>query len=405
MKLTSSRTEFPAWRVIRRTAAPRALFAGLTGWVLCGGVSLRAAGSAAGSGARPVVAAAKVERGELSQQVSFDAELRPYQEVELHARISGYLDSIKVDVGDLVKEDQLIATLDQPESKTEIEHALAAERRSKAEIEHAQAAAEDAHLSFSRVTAVDKAQPNLIAQQDIDAARSKDRSAAAALNAAREQDKVAEADVKKLRIMESYTRITAPFGGVITKRYSDPGALIQAGTSSGSLPLVRLSQTDRLRAVFPVSISYVSGIKVGDPVEIRIASLKQTIRGTVARFTRKVETATRTMEAEVDVPNADLRLLPGLYGSAVLTTERCQNALLVPIEAVAQEKNGESTVFVIGPDGTVEERQVKTGIQTPLRIEIKSGVSQDELVMIGGRAQVRQGQKVEVKLTPPTKAD
>ena len=122
-----------------------------------------------------------------------------------------------------------------------------------------------------------------------------------------------------------YTKITAPFSGVITKRYSDPGALIQAGTSTGSLPLVRLSQNDKLRAVFPVSVSFVSRIKVGDPVEIRIdSSLNRTISGKVARFSRKVETSTRTMDVEVDVPNADLSLIPGIYATAMLTIELAQ---------------------------------------------------------------------------------
>lgn len=356
-----------------------------------------------------MVAVAKVARCDLSQQVAFDAELRPYQEIELHARITGYLDTLKVDAGDIVKEGQLIAVLDVPELKSEIHHALASERRAKAEIEHAQAAYEDAHLAFARVTAVEKEQPNLIAQQDIDAAKAKDRAAAAALDAAKEQGKVAEADVKKIHIMEGYSDITAPFSGVVTKRYSDPGALIQAGTSTGSLPLVRLSQNDKLRAVFPVPVAYVARVKVGDPVEIHIDStLNRTISGKVARFSRKVESSTRTMEVEVDVPNADLSLIPGIYATAVVTLDARKGAVSVPVEAISRDAAAPA-VYVVTRDRIVEERRVELGIETPDSVEVLSGVNEGELVVVGGRTEVAPGETVEPMLSgidrPPKAAD
>jgi RND family efflux transporter MFP subunit len=306
---------------------------------------------------------------------------------------------MKVDAGDSVKENDVLAVLDAPEAKIEIEHALASERRSQAEIARAEAAYDEAHSAYERLMKTSEAQPRLIAQQDLDAGRGRDRAAAAALDAAREQANVSSAEVKKLRTMLDYTRITAPFAGVITKRYSDPGALIMAGTSSGTLPLVRLSQNDRLRVVFPVSISYVSGIKVGDPVEIRITALKRTITGAVARFSRKVETATRTMDAEVEVPNADLSLIPGVYATAILRTDRREKTLLVPIEAVSREKAGAS-VFVINGENKIEERTVTLGLETPSKLEILSGVNEGDIVMIGSRAQIAPGQEVEPRLPP-----
>jgi RND family efflux transporter MFP subunit len=347
--------------------------------------------------APPIVLAAKIERGDLFREVSFGAELRPYQEVELHARVTGYLDSMKVDAGDSVKENDVLAVLDSPESKIEIEHALASERRSKAEIDRAEASYEEAHAGYERLLKTSEAQPNLIARQDLDAAKARDRSGAAALDAAREQANVSSAEVKKLRTMLSYTRITAPYTGVVTKRYSDPGALIQAGTSSGSLPLVRLSQIDKLRVVFPVSISYVSSIKVGDLVEIRIPSLNRTISGAVARFSRKVESATRTMDAEVEIANDDLTLIPGVYGTALLKVDRREKTLIAPIEAVSREKSGAS-VFVVNADHKLEERTVTLGLDTPTKLEILSGLAEGELVMIGSRSQITPGQTVEVKL-------
>lgn len=379
--------------------ALRALF------LLCGCYSGHdcAAQSRGAASAPPVVAAAKVGRGEIHREVAFDAELRPYQEVELHARVTGYLDALKVDAGDSVQENQLLAILDVPELKIEIENARASERRSKAEVERAQAAYDESHAAYTRIIKTSEAQPHLIAQQDLDAARAKDRSGAAALDASIEQANVASTEVKKLRTMADYTQITAPFTGVITKRYSDPGALIQAGTSSGTVPLLRLSQNDKLRAVFAVSVSYVAHIKVGDPVEIRIGSMNRTVPGTVARFNRRVETATRTMDAEVDVSNTDLSLTPGIYATAIVKLEGRENALVAPIEAVIRDKGGAASVYVINKEGRIEERGVTLGVETPSRVEIVSGLAAEELVMIGSRTQTTPGQLVEPKLVvmPP----
>ncbi|MDB6140913.1 MAG: Efflux transporter, family, subunit [Verrucomicrobiaceae bacterium] len=350
----------------------------------------------------PVVAAARIERGELSRDISFDAELRPFQEVELHAKVTGYMETLKVDAGDSVQEGQVIASIEVPELKIEIEHAQASERRSRAEIARARAAYDEVHLGYTRITATDKAQPHLIAAQDIDAAKARDQSAEASIEAAKEQANVAEADVRKLQAELVYSNITAPFTGVITKRYADRGALIQAGTSAGAMPVVRLSQNDKLRAVFPVTMSFVSRIKVGDPVDIRIDSVERTLHGKVARFSRKVETSTRTMDAEVDVPNEDLSLIPGLYATAILTADHRSGVLLAPIAAVVREKEGGS-VYVITKDHKIEERKTTLGVETPSMIEILGGVSENEMLFIGSRAQVKPGEVVEPKLIEAVK--
>ncbi len=348
----------------------------------------------------PVVAAARVERGEVAREVSFEAEMRPFQEVELHAKVTGYLQKLTVDAGDEVKEGQVIATLEVPELMMEIEHAEATQRRSKAEIDRAEASFEEVHQVYNRLLATDKAQPHLIAQQDIDAAKARDRSAQAAIDSAKEQANVADADVKKLKATLEYSRITVPFTGVITKRYADPGALIQAGTSTGAMPVVRLSENDKLRLVFPVSLSYVSQVKVGDPVEIRVPSLNRVLKGTVARFSRKVETATRTMDTEVDVPNKDLSLIPGIYATAVLKADSKGGVLLAPVEGVLRDKN-ESSVYVINKDHKIEARKVVLGRETPTRLEIREGVTENEMILVGDRTRVQPGQLVEPKLVEP----
>jgi RND family efflux transporter MFP subunit len=166
--------------------------------------------------------------------------------------------------------------------------------------------------------------------------------------------------------------------------------------------LVRLSQNDRLRLVFPVSVSFVSKINIGDPVEIRLDSINRVLNGKVARSTRKVETATRTMEVEVDIPNADLSLIPGMYASVLLRLDRRDKALVVPVEAVSRQKI--ATVFVVNPQNKIEEHTISLGLETPHKLEVLAGLHENDLVMIGSRSQVKAGQQVEPKLIE-TKAE
>jgi RND family efflux transporter MFP subunit len=330
------------------------------------------------------VAAAKVTREDLYNEVTIAAEFRPYQEVELHAKVAGYLDQINVDIGDRVKTGQLLATLEMPELKDELDRAVAG--RQKAEADY-----QDAHLVCTRLLAVNREHPNLVAQQELDTAEAKDRDTAAAVA-------VAKAEVERYRVLMGYTRITAPFDGVITRRHADPGALIQAGTTSDtqSLPLVRLSDNYRLRLDFPVSVSYVKDIHAGDPLEVRVESLGgKTFSGTISRSAGKVDDETRTMVTEIEVPNPNLELVPGMYATVVLKVERRPQVLAVPTEAVRGGK--QPTVLLINRNGEIEERTVTLGLETPARFEVLSGLQEGDLVMIGDRSQVKPGQKVEAK--------
>lgn len=345
----------------------------------------------------PQVAVSKVTREDLAEELVCNAELRPYQEIDLHAKIAGYLENISVDIGDPVQAGQLLATIEVPELADDIQRAKAALERSEQEVSRAQAAYEEAHAVYTRLVAVDKAQPNLIAQQELDAAVEKDHATASALAATKAEVDVSRAEIAKLQTMQKYTHIVAPFAGVITRRYADPGALIQAGISSSTqaLPLVRLSQNNRLRLDIPVSVSYVSRINIGDPVEIRVVSCAKSLTGTIARSTRKVDTTTRTMEVEVDVPNDDLKLIPGMYAAVSVRIDHRDKALAVPIEAVSRQTA--ATVFVVNKDNKIEERVVSLGLETPQKLEVLSGLSEDEFVMIGNRTQVKPGQLVEPK--------
>jgi len=333
----------------------------------------------------PTVAVVKVDREDLYREVTIPAEFRPYAEVELHAKVSGYVQEMKVDFGDQVKAGQLLASLEVPELTDELHNAMAAEQ--KVEADHT-----DAHLLFTRLLAVNNQQPNLIAQQDLDTAEAKDRATAAAIGAAK-------ADVEKYQALLGYTKITAPFDGVITRRYADPGALIQAGTSSDTQakPLVRISDNYRLRLDFPVSVDYVKDIHLGDAVEVHVESLGgESFTGTVSRLANEVSEDTRTMITEMEVPNPKLALVPGMYATVVLKVERRPQALAIPIEAAAA--SGKTTMNVVKPDGEIEQRAVTLGLETPGRYEVLAGLHQGDLVMIGHATDAKPGQKVNPKV-------
>jgi RND family efflux transporter MFP subunit len=338
-------------------------------------------------GTSPAVAVIKVDRESLYKEITIPAEFRPYNEVDVHAKVSGYVKQINVDIGDKVKPGELLAVLELPELQDDLDHAIAAQQRAAADYK-------DAHLAYTRMIEVNKEHSNLIAQQDLDTAEAKDATAQGALAGAK-------SDVQKYRTLWSYTRITAPFGGVITKRYADPGALIQAGTASQTqaMPLVRLSDNNLLRLDFPVSVDYVRGIKLDAPVSVKVDSLdNRSYEGRIARFSNKIDDSTRTMIVEMEVPNPTLELVPGMYANVTLKVDQRAHALAIPVEAVPP---GGKSVLLVNTAHQVEERAVRLGIETPSKYEVLSGLNEGDLIMIGNAAQVTAGQKVDPRITAP----
>ena len=337
------------------------------------------------------VPVARVTREDLFNELHYYAEFRPYAEVELHAKVAGYVQSITVDFGDKVKAGQLLATLEVPELKDELDAALAAQQKAEADYK-------DAHLTYGRLMAVEKEHANLVAQQDLDNAESKDLMTKAAIAAAK-------AEVEKYQTLAAYTRITAPFDGVVTHRYADVGSLIQAGTASDtqSMPVVRVSDNYHLRLDFPVSVAYVKDIHPGDTVDVKVGSLdEKTFTGKITRATERVNEDTRKMTAEVEVPNPNLELVPGMYATVTLKADKHPQALSIPIEAVPPGNT--STVYVVNSNNEIEERQVTFGIDTPTKFEVLAGLKEGERVLLGSRSRVKLGQKVEPKFRDETLA-
>jgi RND family efflux transporter MFP subunit len=362
------------------------------------------------------VAVAKAITEDLSHDLAVTAEFRPFQEVDLMAKVAGYVKSIYVDVGDRVKQGQVLAILEIPEMADDRARAEAGVDRSQAEVarakdqlQQAQSSHDIAHLSYTRLDSVSKQKPGLVAQQEIDDAHGKDLVAEAQVSAARsnlaaaeEQVHVNAAELQRIKTMFDYTRVTAPFTGVVTKRYADTGSMIQAGTASSSqaMPLVRLSENSLLRLILPVPESAVPTVHIGQRVEVRVPTMKRSFPGQVKRFSEKVNMSTRTMDTEVDVPNADLLLIPGMYAEVHLTLDRRDKVLTIPVAAIELGGDASSAqVMVITPDNRVELRKVELGLETATKVEVKSGLKEGDMVVIGNRAGLQPGQEVRPKVT------
>jgi RND family efflux transporter MFP subunit len=359
------------------------------------------------------VGVTKVARKSLGRQLTVSSELVPFQEIDVYAKESGFVKTLNVDYGTHVKAGQVLAVLEIPELQLQLaeddaaiknakDHATLAEH----ELNRVQANRDVLHLQYDRLNGVAKSKPGLVAQQEVDDAQGKDLAAEAQvegsksnLQAAQSQLQVAEAKRARDQALFDYSSITAPFAGVVTQRFANLGALLQAGTSSSTqaMPLVRLSQDNIFRLVIPVPESYVRYLHIGDQVQVRVPSLDRTMPGKVARFSEDVQGDTRTMHTEVDVPNSNGVLVPGLYAEATITLESKNNVLYLPMQAI--DHNGDRTsVFVVSNANKLETRTVVLGVQTATDAEVLSGLEAGQLVVVSDRSSLKEGEEVQPKV-------
>lgn len=386
----------------------------LLAWIWSGRASSEAEmpGSAESGSDDVHAAVARADRRTIANTLTISGEFKPFQDVDVHAKVAGYIKVIYVDVGDHVKEGQTLAILEVPELAAQLAGADAGARRAaeeigraKGDLERAQSTHAAMHSAYSRLNDAAKTRVGLVAQQELDDSQAKDleaeaqvSSAKAALSAAQQELEVAQANQRQVSALSDYTRITAPFAGVITNRYADTGALVAAGTSTSAqaIPVVRIAQISVLRLVLPIPESVAGQIHSGDPVKVRVQALNEDIEGRVARFADSLDIQTRTMETEIDCQNRDGRLLPGMYTDTQLLLREKRNVLTIPLQAVV--RSGEdATVLAVNAQNALEERHIKLGLEDNSRIEVISGLSDGDRVVIGNRSQFRNGQKIQPK--------
>ena len=356
-------------------------------------------------------------RKPITNTLTLSGEFRSFQEVDVHAKVAGYIRNIYVDVGDRVKAGQILAVLEVPELSAQLLGADAsvhragdAIHRAQGDLARAQSLHEATHLDYNRLKEASAAKPGLIAQQELDDAQAKDKegeaqidASEAALAEAHSQLDEALAQQKQLHAMSDYTKIIAPFAGVVTRRYVDTGALVQAGTNSNTqaLPVVSVAETDLFRLILPVPESAVPSVRLGTTVNVHVTSLNRDFEGKVSRYADDLNVDTRTMHTEVDVPNKDGSIVAGMYAEVAIALARKADALVVPVQSVS--RNGtQASVLVVNSQNRIEERQVRLGLEGSDTVEVVSGLAPNDRVVIGSRSQFRTGDIVVPKLIAET---
>lgn len=368
------------------------------------------ANSIAKAAAIPAAQVAVAKRGDISQVLTLAGQFQPYQVVDVHPKVSGYMTHIYVDIGDIVHKGETLAVLQVPELKAQLQQTVFELQQSQQEILQAQHEinrAEAVHMALHaqsvRLQQAAATRPGLIAQQELDDAKSKDLSseaqidaAKAAMAAAQEHAEAARADNQRVSALEDYTNVTAPLDGVVIWRYADTGALIQGGTNSNSqdLPIVRIAQSQVLRLRVPVPEDDVRYVHVGDQLQVRVDAINRSFTGKVVRFTREVNFETRTMETEVDVQNQNLSIDPGMYANTLLHLAQVENVVTIPIGALSLNAQNQQTVYVLDGDNRVHIRPVTVGVEGSQLAEIQSGLEPGDRVILGGQNKYQAGEQV-----------
>jgi RND family efflux transporter MFP subunit len=348
------------------------------------------------------VAVTKVVRGDISKSITLTAEFFPWQQVEVHAKVSGYVQRMNVDVGDRAKKGEVLATLEIPEINQELNQARASVVTAQQEVKGIEAEFDDTTLIANRINAAALQTKGLIAQQDIDNANDLNRSNEAKLAAAQQKVLEAQANQARFQALVNYAQVLAPFEGVVTRRYADTGALVQAGTvqagtgsNSDSMPIVSFAQLDVLRLEFPVPEPDVSYVHVGDAVEVDVLSMGKHFQGKVARLAQKVDMSTRTMLTEMDVQNPNFIYAPGMYATVRLSLSKQTDVLTVPIQSIS---SGDTPSVFTVKDNKIQRRTVTVGLESPDQAAVLSGLNEGDLVVVGNHSSLQEGQDVTPQL-------
>jgi len=328
--------------------------------------------------ARPVVGVTRPQSAPASG-LALPGTTVPYRQATIYARVDGYLDRRLVDIGDRVKAGELLAVISAPTVDQQLAQTRADLVRLKAEREFARS-------SLERYQAADR--DGAVAKEDLDQRRNAFNTAEAAVVAG-------AALVQQLTEQQGFERVTAPFDGIVTQRSVDVGALITSGSSTSTTSLFAVAQNDVLRVYVNVPQPFVNDMAVGQPAQIRTRSLPgRDFTATIARSADSLDPNTRTMLTEVDIPNPDGLLKPGMYVQVSLTAERVGPRWRVPAGAVVFDAKG-TQLAIVGADHKVQLRPVVLGRDFGSEIEIASGITGDETVVTTPSAALTDGTLVE----------
>ena len=344
----------------------------------------------------PTVEVTPVESRKLAIVVRLPGELQPYEEVAVFPKVTGFVDSITVDRGSVVKAGQLMIRLIAPEiaaQRAEAQSKLQGAASQRIEAEAKLASDESTYQRLKTASAT----PGVVAGNDLEVAQRAVDADRARVQSALEGAEAAKAALKSITEIEGYLQVRAPFDGVVTERNVHPGTLVGPASGSGpATPLVRVETTARLRLVVAVPEKYVAGMAEGAKVQFSVPAYpNQTFSGTVARIAHSVEPKTRTMPIELDVNNAARRLASGMFPEVLWPVRRSDATLFVPVPSVARTM--EATFVVRVRDAKTEWVNVQTGELEGKSIEVFGDLRPGDQVALRGTDELRPGTHVAAK--------
>ena len=347
----------------------------------------------------PQLEVATVKSQKLSTTERLPAELVPYESVDLYAKETGFVRSIRVDRGSKVKEGELIAELEAPELVAQRAQANAAFQSAESQLAAGQAKLAADQATYQHMSAAAKV-PGVVAANDLEIAQRTAQADQANVAALEKTAQAAHESLRSVTQLESYLNITAPFDGQVTTRYVHPGALVgPAGGSGAMTPIVHIQTLTRHRMVVPVPEYNVAGIPEGTEVSFTVPSYPgRVFHAPIARISRAVDIKTRTMPVELDVRDPHAELDPGTFCEVSWPVRRAYSTLFVPASAVA---NDLERAFVIRvSNNRVEWVEVKTGAKSGNLIEVFGDLKEGDEVAVRGTDQLRPGTSVTPRFVP-----
>ncbi|PWT90829.1 MAG: efflux RND transporter periplasmic adaptor subunit [Blastocatellia bacterium] len=376
----------------------------------------------------PTVLVSHVLSKDVDRQLKLPGELRAYQDVAIYPKVQGFVETINVDRGSVVKRGQLLIRMSAPElsahtaeaqarvgatkeQRLEMESRVRAIREQRAEATARLAADEG---TYRRLKAASET-PGVVAGNDVDVAlqnveadkahirslEENQRAAEAVVQSQSENEKAAASSAKSVRDIESYLRIQAPFDGIVTERNVDTGSFAGPTTGGGSAPMLRIQQVSKLRLVVAVPEVDVAGVTHGDRINFTVPAYPgETFTGLVARISHTLDEKTRTMPVEVDVINESARLAPGMFPEVVWPAKRLQPSLFVPASAIAVTTD--RTFLDRIRNGVVEWVDVKRGVSMGDLVEVFGDLAEGDVVAMRGTDELRAGTRVNVKEANPS---
>jgi multidrug efflux pump subunit AcrA (membrane-fusion protein) len=374
----------------------------------------------------PVVNVAKVKPSPPTDELQLPGSTTPVTEAYIFARASGYVKKRYVDIGDRVRQGQILAEIDAPDLDQQVLQAEAALSQAQAALGQAQASLDQARSQEHLADVTNTRWKTLVSrgvlskqegdqrQAEFDNASAVVRVAAANVKAAQDNIRAVDANLNRLKELQGYKSVRAPFTGVVTSRSIDTGSFINASGSGQGTPvfgstsgpangseMFRVAQSDVLRILVNVPQAYASGIRVGMPAKLTLQeNASRNYDGKVTRTASSIDPNTRTLLTEVQIVNKDGSLLPGMYGNLHFVSARSHPPLLIPGDSLVVGSNGPH-VAVVGEGGKVHFQAVQLGRDYGAEIEITSGLQGGETVVVNPGDDVREGQEVKAAAAKP----